>query len=110
MTKELIDETITYRIGVRFQSFEYCDNMELTIIEYSTNRPDCEARGKNIMKSRIVLVIVLFFVLGSATVSSMDFLSYTFKSIFYGGTIFALVIIGLVGLYQYFKRDKSQNT
>ena len=62
------------------------------------------------MKSRIVLVIVLFFVLGSATVSSMDFLSYTFKSIFYGVAIFALVIIGLVGLYQYFKRDKSQNT
>ena len=40
MKKELINKTITYRMGVCFQSFEYCDNMELSIIECSTNGPD----------------------------------------------------------------------
>lgn len=40
----------------------------------------------------------------------MNFVSYTFKSIFYGVAMFALVIIGLAGLYQYFKRDESQKT
>ena len=36
MKKELINKTITYRMGVCFQSFEYCDNIELAIIECST--------------------------------------------------------------------------
>lgn len=53
------------------------------------------------------LVVVLFFILGSASVSSMDFFSHTFKSIFNGIGMAVLVVIGLVGLYGHFKRDKN---
>jgi hypothetical protein len=35
------------------------------------------------MRDRLLLLVVLFFVLGCAAASSMDSLSYTFKSIFY---------------------------
>jgi len=58
------------------------------------------------MKNRLLLVVVLFFVLGSAMVSSMNSLSYTFKSIFYGIALTVLIVIGLVSLYRYFKRTK----
>lgn len=58
------------------------------------------------MKNRLLLVVVLFFVLGSAMVSSMNSLSYTFKSIFYGIAMTVLIIIGLVSLYRYFRRTK----
>lgn len=58
------------------------------------------------MKNRLLLVVVLFFVLGSAMVSSMNSLSYTFKSIFYGIALTVLIVIGLVSLNRYFKRTK----
>ncbi len=55
------------------------------------------------MKNRLLLVSVLFFVLGSAMVSSMNSLSYTFKSIFYGISVTVLIVIGLVSLYKFQK-------
>jgi hypothetical protein len=58
------------------------------------------------MKNGLVLVVVLFFVLGSAMVNSMNSLSYTFKSLFYGTSLTVLIIIGLVSLYRYFRRTK----
>lgn len=58
------------------------------------------------MKNGLVLVVVLFFVLGSAMVSSMNSLSYTFKSLFYGLSLTVLIVIGLVNLYRYFRITK----
>ncbi|OXS57132.1 hypothetical protein B1B00_15735 [Bacillus sp. DSM 27956] len=58
------------------------------------------------MKNGLVLVVVLFFVLGSAMVNNMNSLSYTFKSLFYGISLTVLIVIGLVNLYRYFKRTK----
>jgi uncharacterized membrane protein SirB2 len=55
--------------------------------------------GRKYMKTRL-LVVVLFFVLSSAMVTSMNSLSYTFKSIFYGIAMTVLIIIGLVSLYR----------
>lgn len=59
------------------------------------------------MENRWVLVVVLFFVLGSAMVSSMNSLSHTFKSFFYGISLTVLIVIGLVNLYRYFKLNKN---
>ncbi|GGD14512.1 hypothetical protein GCM10011389_22660 [Pontibacillus salipaludis] len=59
------------------------------------------------MKDRSFLVVVLFFVLGSAMVSSMDSLSYTFKSLFYGVAMIVLLALGLVRLYKYFTKTKQ---
>ncbi len=58
------------------------------------------------MKNRICLVLILFFVLGSAMVSSMDSLSQTFKSIFYGTAMTVLIGIGLVSLYKFSRKTK----
>lgn len=58
------------------------------------------------MKNRFLLVVVIFFVLGSTVVSSMNSLNYTFKSIFYGFAMTVLGVIGLVSLYRYFRRTK----
>lgn len=58
------------------------------------------------MKDRIVLVLVLFFVLGSAMVNSMDSLSQTFKSIFFAIAMTVLIVMGLVSLYKYFRKTK----
>ncbi len=57
------------------------------------------------MKSKFLLVVVLFCVLGSAIVSSMDALSHTYKSVFYGTSMAVLIIIGLVSIYKYYKRQ-----
>lgn len=54
------------------------------------------------MKDKLLLV-VLFFVLGSAIVSSIGSLSYTLKSIFYGAAMTALVVIGLVSFLKYLR-------
>ncbi|PRX73887.1 hypothetical protein B0G93_1185 [Bacillus sp. V-88] len=62
--------------------------------------------GGRYMKNGLVLVVVLFFVLGSAMVNNMNSLSYTFKSLFYGISLTVLIVIGLVNLYRYFKRTK----
>lgn len=55
------------------------------------------------MKNRLLLVTVLFFVLGSAMVSSMNLLSYTYKSIFFVIAETVLILIGLVSLYRFQK-------
>jgi len=57
-----------------------------------------------IMKNRSLLVIVLFFILGSVALSSTDVLSYTFKSVFYSIALIVLLVIGLFGLYNYLKK------
>ncbi|MEC5424825.1 hypothetical protein QGM71_15165 [Virgibacillus sp. C22-A2] len=44
-------------------------------------------------------MVVLSIVLGSAMVSTMDTLSYSFKSIFYGISLAVLIVIFLVELY-----------
>jgi uncharacterized membrane protein SirB2 len=59
------------------------------------------------MKNSLLLVIVLSCVLGFAMVSSMESLSYTFKSIFYGISMTVLLIIGLVSFYKYLRRGKE---
>ena len=50
--------------------------------------------------------MVIFFVLGSALVNSMNSLSYTCKSLFYGISLTVLIVIGFVNLYRYFRRTK----
>lgn len=55
------------------------------------------------MRNRLLLVAVLFFVLGSAMVNSIDSLGYIFKSIFYGISATVLILIGLVSLYRFQK-------
>jgi hypothetical protein len=59
------------------------------------------------MRDRLVLLVVLFFILGSAMVSSTDSLSYTFKSIFYGIAMTVLVVIGLISFYKYLRRVRD---
>ncbi|WP_216831485.1 hypothetical protein [Alkalihalobacterium elongatum] len=59
------------------------------------------------MKTKLLLVIVISCILGSAMVSSMESLSYTFKSIFYGTSMTVLFIIALSGLYKYLRRGKK---
>ena len=56
------------------------------------------------MENRYILSIVLFFVLGSAIVSSMDSLSYTFKMVYYTIALVVLIAIGLVGIYRSLKK------
>ncbi|PXW90991.1 hypothetical protein DES38_10625 [Streptohalobacillus salinus] len=58
------------------------------------------------MKNRILLVLVLFFVLGSAMVSSMDSLSQTFKSVYFAIAMTVLIVVGLLSLYKYFRKTK----
>lgn len=58
------------------------------------------------MRDRLLLV-VLFFILGSAMVNSMDSLSYTFKSIFHGIAMTVLVVIGLISFYKYLRRVRD---
>ena len=57
------------------------------------------------MENRFILIVVLFFVLGSATVSSLNSLSYTYKSIFYGVGMTVLVVLGLVSILKSFKKN-----
>ncbi|MFC0562485.1 hypothetical protein [Halalkalibacter alkalisediminis] len=59
------------------------------------------------MKNKLLLVIVFSSILGSAMVSSMESLSYTFKSIFYGISMTVLIVIGLAGLFKYLRRGKA---
>jgi hypothetical protein len=63
--------------------------------------------GRSSMNNGFLLFVVLFFVLGSATVSSIESLSYYFKSAFYGLAITVLIIIALINIYNYFKRDRN---
>ena len=58
------------------------------------------------MENRFILIVVLFFVLGSATVSTLNTLSYTFKSIFYGVGMTVLIVLGLVSLFKCLKKTK----
>lgn len=50
------------------------------------------------MKNRLLLVVIFFFVLGSAMVSSVNSLSSNFKSDFFGIAMTVLITIGLVSL------------
>lgn len=56
------------------------------------------------MKDRLLLSIILFIVLGSAMVTSMDYLSYTFKSVFYGIGMIVLVVIGYISFNKYLRK------
>lgn len=58
------------------------------------------------MKTRLLLVVVLFFILGSAIVNSIDSFSYTFKTVFYGIAMTVLLVIGVTALFRYFKKTK----
>lgn len=62
------------------------------------------------MKNKLVLLVVLFCVLGSAMVSSMNELSHTFKSFFYGTSMAVLILIGLVSIYKYLRKNRSNQT
>ncbi|MDQ0253542.1 hypothetical protein J2S74_000914 [Evansella vedderi] len=59
------------------------------------------------MKDKLLLVIVLTCILGSVLVSSLEFLSYTFKAIFYAISMTVLLIIGNVVLFKYFRRGNE---
>ncbi len=63
--------------------------------------------GGNRIQKKFLLVIIFSCILGSAVVSSMESLSYTFKSIFYGISMTVLLIIGAVGLFKYFTSGKE---
>lgn len=56
------------------------------------------------MKSKLLSPVVLFFIVGSAAVSSMDSLSYTFKSNLY---ILAMVVLGIIVLLYLFEKVKN---
>lgn len=56
------------------------------------------------MSNRTLLIIVLFFIFSILLVTRMDFLSYTFKSIFYSFSFTALLILGLLRLYKYLNK------
>lgn len=60
------------------------------------------------MDNKTVLVIVLFFVLGSAALSGTDLVSYTFKSIFHSIAFIVLLSIGLIALYRYLKKQDNK--
>lgn len=55
------------------------------------------------MKNRLLVPMLLFFILGSAAVSNMDFLSNTFKSYFY---ILAMVFLGSTTLLYFYGKVK----
>lgn len=57
------------------------------------------------MQNGLILVVVLFFVLGSAVVSTMDLFSSTFRSFFYVLAITVLVTIGLANLDSFFRNN-----
>lgn len=59
------------------------------------------------MKNWFLLLVVLFFVLGSAMISSIDSLSHTFKSFFYDISMAILIVIGLVNIFKYFRRVRD---
>ncbi|RHW38194.1 hypothetical protein D1B33_04715 [Lysinibacillus yapensis] len=56
------------------------------------------------MKSKLLLPVVLFFIVGSPAVSSIDSLSHTFKSNFY---ILDMVVLGIIVLLYLFGKVKS---
>jgi len=56
------------------------------------------------MNSKLLSKVVLFFIVGSAAVSSMDSLSYTLKSNFY---ILAMVVLGIIVLLYLFEKVKN---
>lgn len=56
------------------------------------------------MNERLLIAIVLFFILGSVAVSGMNFLSYTFKSVFYTIAFFSLIVVGFISLIRYLKQ------
>lgn len=56
------------------------------------------------MNGRLLIAIILFFILGSVAISGMDFLSYTFKSVFYMIAFFSLIVIGFISLIRYLKQ------
>ena len=55
------------------------------------------------MGNRLLFLAIMFFVSGSAMVSSIDSLSHTFKSIFYDIALTVLVVIGVVRFYKYLR-------
>lgn len=57
------------------------------------------------MNNRLLLFVVLFFVLGSGVVSSLNSLSYTFKTAFY---IIAMVVLATLGLVYLFKNKRNK--
>ncbi|MHA6252899.1 hypothetical protein [Oceanobacillus sp. CAU 1775] len=59
------------------------------------------------MKNRLLLAVIMFFVLGSASVSNMDSLSYTFKSVFHVTAMTVLITIGLVGVFNYWRKKRA---
>ncbi len=61
---------------------------------------------KRYLENKKITVLILFFILGSSMVSSMDSLSHTFKSIFFGIAMTVLIVIGIISLYQYFRSLK----
>ena len=62
------------------------------------------------MKNRVLLVVILFFVLGSAAISGTDSISHTVKSIFHGIGLFTLGMIGIISLYNFFKKESKKES
>ncbi|WP_179123922.1 hypothetical protein [Paraliobacillus ryukyuensis] len=56
------------------------------------------------MKNRIELIVILFFVLGSTSVSTIDILPHQFASMFYGTAMVVLIAISAMHIYQFFKK------
>ncbi|ADU29521.1 hypothetical protein [Evansella cellulosilytica] len=61
------------------------------------------------MKNKLLLIILLSCILGSALISSLAWLTYTFKATFYGIALAVLVITGFVYFSEYFRRGKERN-
>lgn len=62
------------------------------------------------MNKRFTLILVLLCIIGSTIVSSIDELSYTFKSLFYGITALIIIIIGLVEIHKYLRKNKTEGS
>lgn len=62
------------------------------------------------MNKGFTLILVLLCIIGSTIVSSIDELSYTFKSLFYGITALIIIIIGLVEIHKYLRKNKTEGS
>jgi hypothetical protein len=61
------------------------------------------------MRNKITYLIALACVMGAAIVTNTPFLSYSIKSVLLNISMFILIIIALMKLYQFFKRKRSDN-
>lgn len=61
------------------------------------------------MKQRLELSVIYFFVLGSVSISSMEFIGQKAKSVFFGIGMAVLFVIGIMNIYKYIQKTADNN-